>query len=152
VNFDNMLFAPKPEQTPHLPIWVGGEVQGALNRAGRLGDGWYPVAANPRIPLDTPELYAASLGQVYAAAAAAGRDPAGIAAAMLAIKSRIGPEQEGRDGARMTFTGSAQAIVDDIGRFGEVGLQHFIIGGDGSDLPGTIERMEQFASEVMANF
>jgi len=52
----------------------------------------------------------------------------------------------------MTFTGSAQAIVDDIGRFGEVGLQHFIIGGDGSDLPGTIERMEQFASEVMANF
>jgi hypothetical protein len=52
----------------------------------------------------------------------------------------------------MTFTGSAQAIVDDIGRFGEVGLQHFIIGGDGSDLPGTIERMEQFASEVMAKF
>jgi len=152
VDFDNMLFAPKPEQTPHLPIWVGGEVQGALKRAGRLGDGWYPVAANPRIPLDTPELYAASLGQVRAAAAAADRDPAGIAAAMLAIKSRIGSEQEGRDGARMTFTGSAQAIVDDIGRFAEVGLEHFFIGGDGSDLPGTIDRLEQFASEVMAKF
>jgi probable F420-dependent oxidoreductase len=152
VDFDNMLFAPKPEQTPRLPIWVGGEAQGALKRAGRLGDGWYPVAANPRIPLDTPELYASSLGQVHTAAAAAGRDPAGIAAAMLAIKSRIGQEQEGRDGARMIFTGSAQAIVDDIGRFGEVGLQHFLIGGDGSDLSGTIERMEQFASEVMAKF
>ena len=152
VDFDNMLFAPKPEQTPRLPIWVGGEAQGALKRAGRLGDGWYPVAANPRIPLDTPELYASSLGQVHAAAAAAGRNPADIAAAMLAINSRIGQEKEGRDGARMIFTGSAQAIVDDIGRFGEVGLQHFLIGGDGSDLSGTIERMEQFASEVMVKF
>ena len=152
VDFNNLLFAPKSAQDPHPPIWVGGEVPGALRRAGRLGDGWYPVAANPRIPLDTPELYAASLGKVHEAAAKAGRDPGSIDAAILAIKCRIGPEQEGRDGGRMTFTGSPSAIVDDIGRFQDAGLRHFLIGGDGSDLPGTIERLEEFAGGVMAKF
>jgi probable F420-dependent oxidoreductase len=152
VDFDNMLFAPKSAQTPHPPIWVGGEVDGALRRAGRLGDGWYPVAANPRIPLDTPALYAASLDRVRSEAEKAGRDPGSIDAAILAIKSRIGPEQEGREDARMAFTGSPQAIVDDIGAFQDVGLQHFLIGGDGSDLPCTVERLEEFSSEVMSKF
>jgi probable F420-dependent oxidoreductase len=152
VDFENMVFAPKSAQSPHPPIWVGGEVDGALRRAGRLGDGWYPVAANPRIPLDTPDLYAVAFSKVQAAAENAGRDPGKIDAAILAIKSRIGPEQEGRDNARMAFTGSAQAIVDDIGAFQEVGLQHFLIGGDGSDLPGTLERLEEFSCEVMRKF
>ena len=113
---------------------------------------WEACKARPRIPLDTPERYAAALGQVHAAAEKAGRDPAKIAAAILAIKSSLGPEQKNPDGTRMTFTGDAQAIVDDIGGFQDIGLQHFLIGGDGSDLPGTIERMEEFSSEVMAKF
>ncbi len=69
---------------------------------------------------------------------------------MLAIKCRIGPELKNPDGTRMAFTGSAQAIADDIGAFEGVGLQHFVIGGDGSDLPGTIERLEEFSTEVLA--
>ena len=51
--FNNLLFAPKPKQGSSMPIWVGGEAKGARRRAGRLGDGWYPVTANPRHPLDT---------------------------------------------------------------------------------------------------
>lgn len=150
VQFENLLFAPKPVQEGGLPVWVGGEVKGALRRAGRYGDGWYPVAANPRIPLDTPELYKAALDEVRAEAEQAGRDPVAIDAALLAIKCRIGPEQEGRDGRRMAFTGSAQAIVDDIGGMAAVGLQHFLIGGDGDDLSRTLERLEEFQSGVMA--
>lgn len=150
VSFDKLLFAPKTAQTPHAPIWVGGEARGARRRAGRLGDGWYPVAANPKLPLDTPDLYGAALDDVRAHAEQAGRDPDGIAAALLAIYGRVGPEQDGRDGARLAFTGSPQAILDDIGRFRERGLQHLLIGGDGADYQGTVERLEQFATEVMA--
>jgi hypothetical protein len=65
---------------------------------------------------------------------------------------RIGLEQRGRDGGRHAFTGSAQAIIDDIGRYRERGLQHFLIGGDGHDLNGTLDVLEQFASEVMRKF
>jgi probable F420-dependent oxidoreductase len=148
--FDNLLFAPKTKQLPHAPIWVGGEVAGARKRAGRLGNGWYPVAANPRIPLDTPQTYGDGLAEVRAEAERAGRDPGQIAGAILAINCRIGAEQQGRDGVRLAFTGSAQAIVDDIGRFQERGLQHCVIGGDGKDLQGTLDLLEHFASEVMA--
>jgi len=152
VSFDNLLFAPKSGQSPHAPIWVGGEAKGALRRAGRLGDGWYPVAANPRLPLDTPDLYGQALADVRGHAEQAGRNPEAIAGALLAIYSRIGSELDGRDGGRLAFTGNAQAIVDDISQFQERGLQHFLIGGDGDDYQGTADRLELFATEVMAKF
>ncbi|NQV59928.1 MAG: TIGR03619 family F420-dependent LLM class oxidoreductase, partial [Alphaproteobacteria bacterium] len=150
--FENLLFAPKSAQTPHAPIWVGGEAKGARRRAGQLGDGWYPVAANPRQPLDTPDLYGQALSDVRSHAEQVGRTPEEIEGALLAIYCRVGSMQEGRDGGRLAFTGNAQAIVDDIGQFQERGLQHFLIGGDGSDYQGTADRLELFATEVMAKF
>ncbi len=150
VTFDKLMFEPKPVQRPHPPIWVGGEVKAARRRAGELGDAWYPVPINPTIPLDTPQLYGDGLKEVRAAAEKAGRDPSKITGALLAIHCRIGPETPGREGGRLAFTGSAQAIVDDLGAYAHAGVEHVIIGGDGTDLPGTIERLERFASDVMA--
>lgn len=150
VAFDNLIFAPKPIQRPYPPIWVGGEAPPALRRAGRLGDAWYPLAINPAAPFDTPALYAEGLRRVRAEAQQAGRDGSKIAAAILAIHCRIGEPVEGRDGGRLAFTGSAQAIVDDIGAYRDVGVEHVIIGGDGSNLAGTLDRLEQFATQVMA--
>ena len=149
-SFEKLLFAPKTVQKPHAPIWVGGEAKGARKRAGRFGNGWYPLATNPRFPLDTPALYASALREVHGEAERAGRDPGQIANALLAISCRIGQEQEGHDGGRLAFTGSAQAIVDDIGRYRQHGLQHLLIGGDGQDLTGTLDLLEQFSTEVAA--
>jgi hypothetical protein len=42
-------------------------------------------------------------------------------------------------------------VVFDL-RFRERGLEHLLIGGDGSNLASTIERLEQFSSEVMSKF
>ena len=151
-NFQNLMFAPKTAQKPHAPIWVGGETKAARRRAGRLGDGWYPVANNPKLPLDAPDLYGEALTHVQSAAENVGKDANSITGALLAIYCSIGSEQEGRDGGRQTFTGSAQAIIDDIAQFEEQGLEHFLIGGDGSNLEGTTDRLEQFAAEIMANF
>jgi probable F420-dependent oxidoreductase len=151
-SFDKLLFAPKTPQKPHAPIWVGGEAKAARKRAGRLGNGWYPLAINPRFPFDTPPLYGGALREVHGEAERAGRDPGQIAGALLAITSRIGQEQEGRDGGRLAFTGSAQAIVDDIGLYRQQGLQQLLIGGDGHDLNGTLDLLEQFATEVMRKF
>jgi probable F420-dependent oxidoreductase len=57
--------SPTPVQEP-LEMWLGGQVPGALRRAGRLGDGWIPG-------LITPAEAAAKRQRVEAAAAAAGR-------------------------------------------------------------------------------
>ncbi|WP_052955297.1 LLM class flavin-dependent oxidoreductase [Mycobacterium nebraskense] len=59
--------APAPIQRP-IPIWFGGASVSAYRRAGRLGDGWFPV-----VPLG-PELEKAK-SIVEAAAVEAGRDP-----------------------------------------------------------------------------
>jgi alkanesulfonate monooxygenase SsuD/methylene tetrahydromethanopterin reductase-like flavin-dependent oxidoreductase (luciferase family) len=49
-----------------LEMWLGGQLPGALRRAGRLGDGWIPG-------LLTPTEAAAKRQHIEAAAAAAGR-------------------------------------------------------------------------------
>ena len=42
VQFENILFEPKPAQKPHPPILVGGNSKASMRRAAKLGDGWLP--------------------------------------------------------------------------------------------------------------
>lgn len=73
-SLDGAAFFPKPVQRPHPPIWVGGDSAAALQRVGRVGDGWMAV------PRDLDHL-AAGVEAIRRAAAAAGRDPATIGVA-----------------------------------------------------------------------
>ena len=41
VNFNNVVAEPKPIQSPHPPIWIGGGRGAAMSRAAQRGDGWY---------------------------------------------------------------------------------------------------------------
>jgi probable F420-dependent oxidoreductase len=61
---------PLPVQRP-IPIWLGGTADAAVERIGRIGDGWFPQMA----PNDTAR---AKLDILHSAAQAAGRDPATI--------------------------------------------------------------------------
>lgn len=61
---------PKPVQQP-IPILVGGHSAGAARRAGRLGDGFFPLGLEG-------DALAARLAEVAEAARAAGRDPAAV--------------------------------------------------------------------------
>lgn len=150
VAFDKLLFSPKTKQEPHPPIWIGGETKQARRRTGLLGTGWYPVANNPRTPLDTAELYSAGLNDVRREAKRNGREPDHIVGALLVTNCRIEDKNSTQYGSRQTFTGSANAIIDDIETFRASGLEHFVIGGDGGDLQRTNDRLEQFAMEVMS--
>ena len=41
VSFDGVLRYPVPAQRPHPPIVVGGHARAGLDRAARVGDGWF---------------------------------------------------------------------------------------------------------------
>jgi len=64
-------FNPKPVQTPHPPIYFGGESAPALRRVARQGQGWYGFDL-------TPEMLAEKLPKLEAALAEEGRTLADI--------------------------------------------------------------------------
>jgi probable F420-dependent oxidoreductase len=62
--------APKPVQTPHPPIWLGGGHPDALRRAALLADGWMGSGGS------STAHFAQSVPILRAALVKAGRDPA----------------------------------------------------------------------------
>ncbi len=60
---------PPPVQRPHPPVLLGGSAAPALQRAGRLAQGWIASSRHPLAGL------AASIATVREGARAAGRDP-----------------------------------------------------------------------------
>lgn len=94
--------APLPVQRP-IPLWVGGLSAPAFRRAGRLGDGWFPMMA-PGPKLDD------AVRLVHQAAIEAGRDPAGI----------------GMEG-RVSWSGDPDRLAGHLHRWAEAGASHVVI-------------------------
>jgi probable F420-dependent oxidoreductase len=94
--------APQPVQRP-IPIWFGAQSPAAYQRAGRLGDGWFPQL-RPGPDLD------AARAIVEQAAVDAGRDPAAI----------------GMEG-RINWTGDADKLADHAGRWRKAGASHLSV-------------------------
>jgi len=44
--FSDILFQPKPRQTP-VPIWIGGNSRAALRRTAEFATGWHPIDLPP---------------------------------------------------------------------------------------------------------
>ena len=68
VNFDPVWLYPKPRQTPHPPVLLGGETDHTLARVVEFCDGWFPRARGGFEP-------ASAAARLRQAAMAAGRDP-----------------------------------------------------------------------------
>ena len=47
VQFRDVTVAPRPQQQPRPPIWVGGNSRSAVRRAAHHGDGWIPWMLTP---------------------------------------------------------------------------------------------------------
>jgi probable F420-dependent oxidoreductase len=94
--------APLPTQRP-IPVWFGAASDRAYERAGRLGDGWFPMMG-PGPGLD----YARA--QVQRAAAAAGRDAEGL----------------GMEG-RVSWTGDHDNVSAEIAAWKAAGATHLSV-------------------------
>jgi probable F420-dependent oxidoreductase len=151
--FSHVLFAPKPVQQPHPPIWVGGESPAALRRAGRLADAWYPIGSNPRFPVGTPEQFAEAAARVKRYAQDAGRDPASVDLAYSAGWYNDQEAERLSSGERRPLTGAPTQVADDIKRYEEVGVRHMMVNmvvrRPDATVQQSLERMERFATKVM---
>jgi probable F420-dependent oxidoreductase len=129
-SFTDVSVSPQPAQDP-FDVWLGGNVPAALDRCGRLADGWIPAFCTPadaaagKAEIDraaaahgrtiSPEHFGVSL-----AYAPEGTDVGALASSPLARRARGRPLEElipvGRGGLRSMLE-----------RFLEVGFSKFIV-------------------------
>ena len=146
VRFSGLIFQPKPAQRPHPPIWIGGQSRAALRRAARLGQAWHPVGAIPAAPLEPAEL-AENLAYLHRHAQRAGRDPAAI---QVSMKAPLYDAATDVGGKRRRFSGTADAVLQDIRDYADAGVSHLIFDFRSPQHAETEERMRRFAAEIMA--
>jgi probable F420-dependent oxidoreductase len=121
--------APLPVQQP-IPVWFGASSPRACRRAGRLGDGWFPmVGPGPKLEQARQEL--------AHAATEAGRDPAQIA-------------MEGR----VSWNGNAGDMADGLRSWAEAGASHMSINTMGAGLASVDDHLAALttAAEIARAF
>lgn len=118
---------PRPTQDP-LELWLGGKAKGALDRCGRLGDGWMPG-------LMLPAEAAALRPRIEEAAGAAGRaiDPEHFGANLFYASGELPEEarrffesQRGPGGADIVPVG-IDALQARIDQWLEAGFSKFLL-------------------------
>jgi probable F420-dependent oxidoreductase len=110
-------FDPKPAQSPHPPLLLGGSAPAALRRAGRLCDGW--IASSKATPAAIRE----AIGVVRDSAERAGRDPAALRLVCRA-PVRLRPRA---DGEQPPLTGSVDKIRADLAGLADTGLTEIFV-------------------------
>jgi probable F420-dependent oxidoreductase len=127
--FADIGFAPKPVQKPHPPIWVGGDSPGAFRRVVTFGDGWHATSKDPAQLRE-------ALGRLRAAADAARRPFETIE---LSIRVAL---------RRESFSGSRQAVIDQLGAYKALGLSHVTLDFRRDTLGEMLEHLDVVAREI----
>jgi probable F420-dependent oxidoreductase len=108
---------PKPVQSP-VPVLLGGAAEPALQRAGRLADGWISSSRAD------PSTLADSVRIVREAAERAGRDPDAL---RFVCRGAIQYRTAGVDGDRRLLTGTLDQIRGDFDAIAEQGITELFI-------------------------
>ncbi len=133
-------FGPGPVRAGGPPIWVGGPSEGARRRAGRYGDAWHPVGISASDLAEKAVL-------VRETAEAAGR-PAPEIAPRLPIQ--FGEATVAMSANPMeTISGSPAEVTAALAAYADAGVSEIVCMFNSPDGAVVVERMEQFAAEVM---
>jgi probable F420-dependent oxidoreductase len=107
--------APKPIQRPGPPVLLGGSVEAALKRAGRLAEGWISRSAT-----DLSKIHE-QIEVVKNAAEEAGKDPDKVRIVVRGVV-RAGEETRDDSGERVRLSGSYEQIREDAAWLGGLGV------------------------------
>lgn len=113
---------PKPVQTPHPPIYFGGEGEPALRRVAEVGQGWLGAGLSPDALPDR-------LASLARALAAAGRR---------------------REDVRVHIMPNRPPSQEDIVRYADLGVQQLVYMVGGRDLDSYLRRLDRLAEMSLA--
>ena len=140
---------PRPVQRPGPPVLLGGMSRAAMERAGRLADGWI---TSSRADLSAIGEAVAVIG---GAASAAGRDPEAVRIVCRGVVL-AGTEAKGPDGGRRLLSGSFTQIREDAAWLGEQGVTELFydlnwdpqVGSPSVSPESAAERADEILSEL----
>jgi probable F420-dependent oxidoreductase len=156
--FEDVPMRPPPRQLGGPPIWFAGRKEAALRRIGRLGDGYLAYVI-------TPEMYAAALETMAAAASDANRSPGPFGTGHLLFTRLDNTYETALDRATETLSirygmdfrkaaarycalGTPEQVVERIRQFHAAGVRHVVL-----DLLGPYEerhrQIEWFATDAL---
>jgi probable F420-dependent oxidoreductase len=137
----DVTMLPRPVQTPHPPIWIGGHTAPAIRRAGELGDAWHPIGLRPPAGL-TPGQLGEKRRELHALCEQHGRDPNQVRIAFrcpLAFSDR----------ERKPMQGTPAQILEDIAAYGAQGVGHFTFDLLATEPGPLLESVERIGSEIL---
>lgn len=144
--FDATGNEPRPALSTPPPIWIGGGSDKAVERAARLGDGWFPFFDRPT---SNTEVMASAVTSV----------------ADLATKIRMLHERRAALGKSGPFdicippqikigasAELARQYIDFVGELAEVGVNHIVVRLPRASRAEFCDNVEWFGQEVIARF
>jgi len=129
--FDDFAFGPLPAQGDRLKIVIGGRVTAALERVGRIADGYHSSSTSPT-------QYAERVPILRAAAEAAGRPMPWLTARVRVVFG------ESTDKA-YAIRGTPEQMADEVRAFAALGVEHLALWFGTTDPEELAVRMERFA-------
>lgn len=119
-SFEGIALATTPRTGGGPPIWVGGNTDPALRRALAHGDGWHGFELYPE---DMPDVSSRleRLGEEV------GRDPGELELSVVRGLMPPGREEESFIPGRRMLGGSAEAVLDELGRYSDAGVGTVVI-------------------------
>ena len=153
------VLAPTPYRPEGPPLWIGGNLQASLDRAGRSFDGWFPIAP-------TSELFATQWTDIKQAAREAGRDPDRMTGAMYLTVSidenatqadeRMNAFLENYYGVpagatrkrQASYTGPEAGLAQWLDGYARAGATHLMIRFAGGDHPTQLAAMARVRTSL----
>jgi probable F420-dependent oxidoreductase len=133
--FDDFFFEPLPAQRDAVPIWLGGRHDKAIERVGRVADGYHATAS-------APASIAGRVPAIRAAAEAAGRP-------MPVMSARIRVELEAPAQKFPTLHGTPAEVAAQIRDYGDVGVTHLALLFPSREPEALTREIDRFVAEVL---
>ncbi len=142
VSFENVRFAPKPAQSPHPPIWVGGRSDAALARTVRFGEAWHPTY----MPL---EALRERMNTLHDLSDESGREapPSTTLHLSVAFEDNSPGSAERRMGR-----GSPKQVAEDCAVYQSMGIAKLVCNFRGANTEDIRRAMENFARQILPQF
>lgn len=132
-------FGPKPVQSPHPPIYIGGDSPPTLRRMAKYGDAWHPIGLTPAQLRD-------ALPKLGDYLAAEGR---GLDDITLAPKSYLHIQDDAPPGDPMVIGGRPADLIDTLKRYRDVGAAEMVFNLKDETADGSMTVLRRFIDEVM---